>query len=290
MLCLFFTLNDSYTNVFNLIYFLLLIISVVFGFIIFTFVCFYDDLRTALTFLIMNIILISILYTGRILFNSNNQLQRTLFLSCTFSITISLCILLFLTYNKVIRKNCTDKGHFFTKLFFFFICDAIPFIFGIVFYYTNLFVNETTLSFIYSLFMTVMMITNLLLGVRMLSVINNIENKKTRVYPIRISLFILSHFLTNINMLIIEIIILVDSTIQINFYRQLSELLTNLQALLYSFSFIFYPSVISTIKGLLINKKANEALPTQSLYHSVFDIENTISNSVSQSRNQTIYD
>ena len=287
MLFSFFTDSNDINSIFSLIDFLVLIISIIFGFIIFTFLCFYSVLRTAMTFLIMNMIVMSIVYSGRILFNTyNTKFQFLLFISSTFSITITLCVLLFLSYNKVIKQKCHDKGYCYTKFIFFFICDVFPFIIGIVFYHTKVYDNINTVLYIYTGFLIIMMLINLILGIRMISIINTEETKRTRQYPIRISLFILSHFLSNINMLIIGVLTIFDNSIQFELYIELADLFTNLQAIFYSISFIFYPRVISVIKGLIIKKKANESLTGQSTYHSVFDIEN----SNLQSITQTIYD
>ena len=284
MLCSFFTDSIDNNSIFSLIDFFVLIISIIFGFIIFTFLCFYSVLRTALTFLIMNMIIMSIVYTGRILFNNNSTLQMILFISSTFSITITLSVLLFLAYNKVIKQKCHDKGYCYTKFIFFFICDIFPFIIGIIFVQTQLI--EIVLC-IYSVFLIIMMLINLILGIRMISIVNHEETKRTRQYPIRISFFILVHFLTNINLLIIGVLTIINENIKFfDLYIQLADFFTNLQALFYSISFIFYPRVISVIKGLLIKKKPIEPLPAQSIYHSVFDIDNTNS----QSLTQTIYD
>ena len=290
MLC-----NDNDDSPFNELMFFNCIISAVFSFIALSLFCFYNKNQTFMSIIICNIIIIAFIQTCSYFFEKfNDRIVKSLSMFCNISISLSLASLYILTTHYITLNICNKKGTYIQIMLFCILIDFIPFIssFSLCKFVFDL--SETKKDNLYYYlvnfcFTLLILLVNIILIIRMFLSVTKETTVKTKKYPLRVLLFFITYILCSINMLICEGLI-ISSNEPYEVYRKISELLFEVQGIIYPICYIFYPSVFGIVKSFFSDNYTPKKVSTNTIHISSGVGGESKNDSLVQSLTQTIYD
>lgn len=289
MLC-----NDNDDSPFNELMFFNCIISAVFSFIALSLFCFYNKIQTFMSVIICNIIIIAFAQTcSFFLEHFNHRYAKSLSMFCNISISLSLSFLFILTSHYITLNICNKKGTYIQKMLFFILIDFIPFIASFslckfVFELSETMKDDVYFYLVNFCFTLLILLLNIILIIRMFLSVTKETTVKTKKYPLRVLLFFVTHVLCSINMIICEgLVISKDESYEV--YGKVSELLFEVQGILYPICYIFYPSVFGIVKSFFSDKYTPKKVSTNTIHISGTGVDSR-DGSLGQSLTQTIYD